>query len=170
MQGNGREQISVRLDGLQLDESRPFQRVVWALQRAAWFLFALTIAAALAGATGRGGPLAESSVTRAAAVATVPRIARRGAPARLVVAFRQDAPDHRLFLPPALLRQFAVQTARPRPVAELAVDGGVLLLFAAAGPPPHVVELDLRAVMAGYGRLVPIADGDALPFDSVTLP
>lgn len=170
MQTSGREQIPVRLDGLQLGERRSFQRAVWAVQRAVWAFFAVVLAVALAGGTGRGGPLAQTTVTTAMAESSVPRVGRRGAVAQIDVSFLQDAPDHRLFLPPDLLDRFEVQTVTPRPVAEMAVDGGVVMFFAASGPAPHDVSLHLRANGAGAGELTLVADGVAARFASVTLP
>jgi hypothetical protein len=170
MLAEGCEPIPVRLDGLQLDESRRLQRVIWAGQRILWFFCACLVVAALTGATGRGGYLSEREVSAAAASAILPRIARRGAVARIEVTFLRGAPDHRLLLPHDLLARFEVEAVTPRPVAEMATAEGTLLFIAASGPAPHRVTLHLRAVRAAWGTVQVTADGAVLRSGLTILP
>lgn len=162
--------IPIRIDGLQLGESRPLQRTIWMTQRFLWLFFACLIVAALSGATGRGGFLAEKTVTAEMASAVLPRIARRGSGVEVRVTFLQDAHDHRLLLPSDLLERFEVETVTPRPVAEMAEERGTLLVFAADGQGPHHVTLHLRSTIPALGRMTVTADGAVLSTGLVILP
>lgn len=170
MKNSGSDEIPVRPDGLQLDESRPFQRGVWFTQRIVWLICAGIVAIALAGGTGRGGPYATQSAAASAGEASLPRIARRGAVDVVTANFTADAPDHRLGLSADFLARFEVETITPHPVAEVATEDGTLLLFSAMGLPPHQVRLSVRARLAGMGHPVLTLDGQALRFTTLTLP
>lgn len=163
-------EIPIRPDGLQLDESRPFQRAVWMTQRFLWLCFAAVVVLALAGATGRGGPWAMQSAAASAGAAELPRIARRGSVDSVLVTFTANAADHRLALSSEFLSRFEIETITPHPVAEVATTDGTLLLFAAMGLPPHKVRLGVRARRAGLGHPVLTLDGQALRFTTLTLP
>lgn len=170
MPADQEDDIPVRLDGLQLDESRSWQNAIWTAQRVIWMGCACVILAALAGTTGRGGVLSEATVSAAGATATLPRITRRGAAAQASVTFLRDAHDHRLFLPDAFIARFQVDSITPRPVAELAMQGGTLMIFAADGRGPHRATLHLRATVSAIGRVALLADDAALSSSLVILP
>lgn len=163
-------EIPIRPDGLQLDESRSTQRVIWIAQRFLWISFVVVVALALAGATGRGGPLARQEVAVESATLAAPRVTRRGAIDTLEIAFATDRPDHHALLPADLLSRFEVEAITPRPVAEVAASEGTALLFAATGSPPHHVRLDIRARRTGTGQHRLILDGQALRLSILALP
>lgn len=162
--------IRVRPDGLQLDEQRGLQAWTWVAQRVIWALCLGLVVLALAGGTGRGGPLATRQVQVADALVDLPRITRRGATEIILIRFRADGQAAVLGLPADLAQRFEIQTITPRPVQESLTRDGIRLVFATDGPPPHVVALHLRAREAGLlrGRL---QLGDApLRFAILTLP
>lgn len=170
MQAEHPDDIPVRLDGLQLAESRPLQRKIWMTQRILWLLCACVILAALAGATGRGGIMSERDVVSATAKATLPRVTRRGSVAELRVTYLNDSHDHRLLLTESLLDWFEVETVTPRPVAEMATQDGTVMIFAADGRAPHRVTLHLRSTTAAIGQVALTADGARLAAGLLILP
>lgn len=70
------DQPNVRKNGLQLHEHRRFQERFWTVERKAWCVFALIIAAGLLGAFGSGGPLATKVTLIDRAIVEHPRISR----------------------------------------------------------------------------------------------
>lgn len=162
--------IPIRPDGLQLDESRSFQRASWVVQRATWGLCLLVVVLALSGITGRGGPLALQEHATAQGAVSLPRVTRRGSTDEVAVTFTGAAAEHRLFLPHALLSEVELRTTAPRALSERAVAGGVAFTFAAEGPPPHRAALHLRARHVGLVRSGLTIDGAAVDFTLLTLP
>lgn len=164
------DDIPIRPDGLQLDEKRGFQDRFWSAQRIIWLAYVALLMAALAGLTGRGGPLAMQTGTAAEGSVELPRITRRGATDEVVVDFATAAPEHRLVLDRDFLAHFELDAVTPRPAGETALPDGTLLLFAASGPPPHRATLHVRVRNVGLARPVLELDGARLTFRTLILP
>lgn len=69
----------------EVEEDRTFQERFWTAQRFAWSAMGLFIVAALAGATGSGGPLADAVAETPGGTIEYPRIARWQAAERMTV-------------------------------------------------------------------------------------
>ena len=69
-------QQSTSKSGLEVHEDRNWQERFWTIQRIGWVAMALFLLAALFGATGAGGPIANARVATAQAKIDYPRIAR----------------------------------------------------------------------------------------------
>ena len=164
------DEIPVRLDGLQLDERPRLQSVIWIVQRGLWILWLITVLAALAGATGQGGPLADQTLRAPMAMLDSPRITRRLASDRITLRFAAPRTAHSLILPPDFLAGFEIDSITPRPAREIASPQGVLLHFNALGPPPHHIDLSLRARQIGILETTLTLDGTALPLRVTVLP
>lgn len=162
--------IPVRLDGLQLDESRKLQSVIWTGQRIVWLLCLGLILLAVVGRTGQGGFGARRTVAIPTAIAELPRAVRRGAADEITLRFTRPAPDHRLLLPADLLAWFEVAPILPAPARSVARAEGTELTFTTMGPPPHVVTLTLIPRQAGAFALRLVLDGQTLAVPLPVLP
>lgn len=170
MQDEAEVKPPVRSDGLQLEENRTFQRWFWMAERIGWAGFAVVIALALSGVTGRGGWLAVAEHRSGAALVEVPRVARRGESTVLRVHFGRTGGRHLLAVGADLLAHFDMLEVTPRPVRSVAAGGGLALQFESAGPPPHGVRLHLRARRAGIAEARIVADGAGVTVRSLILP
>jgi hypothetical protein len=133
----------LRPDGLQLDEPLAFQRGTWRLQRLAWILFLLLIAAALLGLTGGGGPLSRQHVELDGATIDLPLISRWQMSDDLIIEFSGDAPRAVTF-GNALARGFTVESIYPQPARQSVSDRGTMLKFDGADSGTHSVRIALR--------------------------
>lgn len=152
MAEQNRSDLPIRRDGLQLDEQR--RRGAWTrvAQRVIRALCLGLVVLALAGGTGRGGPLATRQVRLASAQMDLPRVTRRGATDMMLIRFRGPGQAPILGLPAQPGQRFEIETITPRPLRKTLTHDGVSLMFAADDPAPHVVALYLRARAAGLMR------------------
>jgi len=170
------EQIDIREDGLQLDEDRRFQEVFWTIERAAWIVFALIIALALAGFTGAGGPLAKGETQLAGAEISYPRILRWDTAETMTIRFPAGHPAE-LRLSPALLSAFELQNIVPAPSeSRLAPDGLHLSFDTEPGDTAETathtapVTLALRPESAGAVRYELAIGGQAQTLTAFVMP
>lgn len=96
-------------------EDRSFQQRFWKIERLAWVFFALLLLGALAGAFGRGGPLASGSAPLGAGRVDYPAIARWQAGEEFAIRVAGDSGERRLVLSSEFLQAFKVDSLRPEP-------------------------------------------------------
>lgn len=162
--------IPVRLDGLQLDESKKLQVVIWSAQRIVWLLCAGLILLALFGATGQGGFGARRTVPLATGEVELPRVMRRGTADTVILRFSAPGEVRRLLLPADLSKAFEVSPILPLPAQSVARQEGTELRIDSLGPPPHVVTLTLTPRQAGRFTLRFTLDGATLAAPLTVLP
>jgi hypothetical protein len=120
---------------LEVEEDRPLQERLWRIQRVAWAAMVLILIAALAGATGGGGPFAHATSASAAGTIDYPRISRWRAADRMVIALAPDATDSvELEIDAAFAETFSIESIEPQPSASRATPTG------------HAYEFDLSPV------------------------
>lgn len=160
-------QPPVRSDGLQLDENRPYQERLWAVERWAWGAFlVLTLAAAL-GATGAGGPFSRNLVAVEGGEIDLPRITRWQASDEMTVRFARGSGERTLLLSPQFSRSFQVEAVLPRPERVVAAPDGHTFHFAAGDGRAEAV-LHLRSLFPGLVRYRVGIDGST-PTERSTL-
>jgi hypothetical protein len=145
--GRDMDEIPLRPDGLQLDEDRRFQERFWTVERFAWGGFGIVIAAALAGLTGGGGPLANASRALGDATIEYPVITRWTTADKLTVHL-PPAEVPTILLGPRLLDVFEIESIQPHPSASITTPEGLKLEFRAdgAGTAPVTIVLQSDAV------------------------
>jgi len=114
-------------------EDRAFQEKFWTVQRCAWVVFALIIAAALLGATGTGGPLANQEMQIGEVRVAAPRIARWASTADFKVRVGGGDGHLTLLLGPGFSRSFQIEDIQPRPDSASVGRDGQMLSFRAGG-------------------------------------
>lgn len=152
---------------LEVEEDRRFQERFWRFERFAWVLMALLVIAALAGATGSGGPLAEGRAEARAGTITYPRIARWQAAAELTVRLPPLAAGPTEFeLADSFTRIFAVESIEPAPSASTATGASHRFTFdLASGGGEKTIVFHLRAARPALPRRTRAQLGDAPPVD-----
>lgn len=161
---------AIRPDGLQLDEHRDRQRRYWRIQRIAWWGFAAVMALAVLGLTGSGGVFHSQTIRFADAVAEVPRVSRWQGSDSLTVTFNAAAPRHDLRISQPFFDRFSVEAVQPDPEETVVASGAQTLAFAARGPGPHRVAIDLRARHFGWTRFEMTIAGETRPVSLLVLP
>lgn len=163
---------TLREDGLQLDEHRPFQERFWVVERVAWVAFGLLLVAAILGLTGSGGPLSRSIHQVAGGTIEFPVIARWQTGDELVVRFAPaEADSRRLTLSPEFADSFQINVIQPAPEQSLVSATGTVLTFAAEPGTQASVTLHLTPQHPGLAEVaIGIDDGTATTISSVILP
>jgi hypothetical protein len=138
----------IRPDGLQLEEDRRLQERLWTAERVAHVVFALLVAAGLAGALGAGGPLASGTREIEGGEVDHPRILRWETSEDIVV--RLDDP------------------AAPRLVLEGPVPESLALDFEPGTRLAALRVVPARPGLVGLG--IAIGDGSAARFTLLVLP
>ncbi|MBW8268947.1 hypothetical protein [Caldovatus aquaticus] len=153
-----------------IEDRLPFQRRTWRIQRIGWAAMALVVLAALSGATGRGGPLAEAETVTPDGALRIryERMQRLGAPTLLRLEARAGAANRdgaiELRLDPAFLRDWRLRPGVPVPEAAAAGPDGLRLRFRAApGAARVAVMLELMPERAFLVARPAIALGDGPP-------
>lgn len=159
---------------LDIDDDRAFQERFWTFQRVAWAVMALILIAALAGATGSGGPLADAEASGPGGSIEYPRIARWQSAERMIVRLPPEARGTaRLELGGAFTQTFAIEDIEPQPSSSVATAAGHRYEFALGDAPGEKrIILHLRAASPSLPVRVPAKLGDAppLPLRMVVLP
>ncbi len=166
------DQPTVRKDGLQLHEHRRFQERFWTVERIAWCVFALIIAAGLLGAFGSGGPLATKVTVIDRAIVEHPRIGRWEGTDKMIVRFTPDpsAPTRSLFLSNSFAEVFQVEDIQPLPARTVIEASGQRLFFENPGHDGGLVTLHLRAQSAGSASFSVGIDGELASLSSFIFP
>ena len=163
-----------RHTGLDVNDDRAFQERYWTFQRFAWAVMALILVAALAGATGSGGPLAHAEASGPGGSIEYPRIARWQTAEQMTVRLLPGASGiARIELGEAFARTFTVETIEPQPSSSAATAAGHLYEFDLGdGWGEKQIILHVRAARPSLPVQVPARLGDAppLPLRLVVLP
>ena len=162
------------LPEVESEADRRFQKRFWLFQRFAWAGMVLVLVAALAGLTGKGGPLSRTTVSDAQASVTYPRVARW-----------ESADDIQIELSPAIsgraeidigdefARIFQVEDIHPQPSRSFATGTGQRLVFDLGEPAgPRTITLHVRPLHPSVSAApsVRINGGEALVMSPVVLP
>lgn len=162
---------SMRDDGLQLDEHRPFQERFWTVERFAWVAFGLLLAAALLGFTGSGGALSRSTVHLEGGSIDHPRVARWESADEMMVTFSAGAEERRLTLSPAFSDALQVEAIQPEPESTAASGNGAVLTFDTDPVAPAEVTFHFTALKPGAPTFeARIDDGAAAAITMLVLP
>ena len=161
--------VTVRPDGLQLDEHRGWQRGMWRVQRASWLGLALFLGLALAGWTGRGGVAHHREAALGAGRIEFPRVTRWGAADDVTVTFAGPGTEHVLHLGTGFVDAFEIEAVVPAPRATRAVADGQEMVFATAEG-GGVVRLQIRPSSFGVVRFGAALDGAGAAFSTLVLP
>lgn len=160
----------IRPDGLQLDEPRARQRRYWRLQRIGWCGFGAIMLLAVLGATGSGGVLSRQTIQFAEARAELPRVSRWEGSDDLSVTFFNPAERHEMAISQPFFERFSVERIQPEPDRNPLVQGGQSMSFPAAGPAPHRVRIDLRAMHFGWTSFTMTVEGETRHVNLIVLP
>lgn len=120
--------------GLDVAEDRSWQERFWTVQRVGWVLMAMFIIAAVAGITGKGGPVASATARTPAGEIDYPRIARWQTDELLVVRLgpamsgKVDVAVSREFT-----ELFTVGSIVPQPTSSVATGDGQRFTFDVGG-------------------------------------
>lgn len=118
-----------------LESDRPFQIRFWHFQRFAWIVLALVLLAALAGLTGKGGPLSRASVSGPQGEVTYPRVSRWQLGDEMVVSLPPGTGQSvAIEIGGGFSKIFQLERIQPAPKESYATPDGQLLVFDLAGP------------------------------------
>jgi hypothetical protein len=151
----------IREDGLQLDEDRRLQEHIWTIERVAHAALFVFVLIALAGLTGNGGPLAETSTAGGGGRVDYPRITRVDAPATFTFSFAEARAKHRVRIDGGFPERFRVEEVSPEPLRQSAGRDGLAFELAATGAEPARAVVRLRGLRPGLSRLEIAIDGAA---------
>ena len=149
--------------GLQVNEDRPWQEKFWTVQRVAWVLMALFIVAALAGLTGRGGPLASATARSGAGTIDYPRITRWQSDEQ--VEFRlapSSSGEVELIVSPQFGEAFATDSIVPEPSQSRATGAGHHYTFD-VGPGEKAIVFNVTSAKPAVAKSIDVKIGDAPP-------
>jgi hypothetical protein len=122
-----------------------FQERFWIIQRGGWLALALFLAAAVAGLTGRNGPLSRAQAETAQATIDYPRVSRWQMADELRVQFETGAGQGDVLLPPTFLDMFEIERVAPQPRSVMATPRGDRYHFdLAVGAGPKVARFAIR--------------------------
>lgn len=127
---------------VQIDERPGFQNWFWGVQRFCWAALVVAIAAALAGLSGAGGPFSSVVSKGDVAVVSFPSIMRMNRAETLLI--RGDAGS--VSFDRDFLDVLDVGTITPTPSRQLAVAGGMVLIFEGAGEMSVTVSVTPKKV------------------------
>ncbi|HXH53749.1 MAG TPA: hypothetical protein VNH53_10030 [Sphingomicrobium sp.] len=152
--------------GLQVQEDRAWQEKFWSAQRVGWVVMALLVLAALAGATGKGGPVASASARTPAGIIEYPRIARLQSDEKVTVRLPPSASGE---IPVELLRPFAesfsIELIEPEPSHVEATADGQRFIFnvGSCGGGEKLIVFHVRARRAAMNSRLAVRIGDERP-------
>lgn len=120
--------------GLDIELDRPLQERIWVAKRVGWMLFALIILLALAGLTGKGGPLSRATEAGPQGSVVYPRVARWQTSDEIRVTLNASGTSQAVVeLDPSLSRLFQIESVQPMPSESRLTKQGIRLSFAADG-------------------------------------
>jgi hypothetical protein len=157
----------IRPDGLQLEEDRRLQERLWTAERVAHVVFALLVAAGLAGALGAGGPLASGTREIEGGEVDHPRILRWETSEDIVVRL-DDPAAPRLVLEGPVPETLRLDAVEPQPVRATASPEGLALDFEPGTRLAALRVVPARPGLVGLG--IAIGDGSAARFTLLVLP
>lgn len=119
-----------------------FQRRFWAVQRAAWIVFALILIACLLGLLGRGGLFSTTIVGSFGGTIEIPAISRWNAPDEMRVGLPASDRDQTFFVDPRFLEAFSIDSIDPPQKATVRRNGRIGYVF--ASDPSAVAKIVFR--------------------------
>ena len=153
--------------GLDIEVDRPLQERIWAAERAGWLLFALFILLALAGLTGKGGPLSRAVEAGPEGSIDYPRVARWQTSDEIRVTLNgSGAPQAIVELDSSFSRLLQIESVQPAPSTSSLTQQGLRLTFEVDGgalpstvllsvlPVSPAVEAEIGVRLNGGERLV----------------
>ena len=150
--------------GLEVTEDREWQEKFWTAQRIAWAVMALIIIAAIAGLTGKGGPLAAAKANLGYATLEYPRIARWQSDEQLTVRLAETAPARvQLLLSPQFVKLFSVNSIEPEPSEVRATPRGHLFTFETETGGERVIAFNVHAANPVLEQPIGVSLGSAPP-------
>jgi len=165
---NSRAKAKHELD--EFEEDLGFQRLFWTVERAAWIAFALLIAAALAGLTGAGGPLAHAKAETPYGSIEYPRVSRWQTADDMVIQLRPAAGSLvEIEIDRRFVEAFEIVSIQPEPQSAAATPNGMRYTFDVESG--GAVVFQLRAMQPAFIPDGSIRIGDAkAPVRSLILP
>ena len=158
-------------DDLDLNEDRSFQERWWTAERIAWGGFALIVVLALAGLSGSGGWLADTTASGTGGSVDYPRLSRWQADDTVSVTFAASSKTSRtLTLSNAFTSLFQIVDVEPRPTTSTATQDGEDLEFRVAPDGPSTVDLHVRSQHPGIVGYYTAIDGERLNSTTFVLP
>lgn len=145
-----------RIGSLEVAANPRLQERGWRIQRIGWIVMGLLVAAAAAGAFGKGGPLSETTASHAFLTVEYPRFSRRLAPETLRVRFGEEAVRNgqvALWIERAYLEKTTVQEIMPPPLRVVVAPERLTYVFAAEGAGAISFHLQFEGPGAAAGRL-----------------
>lgn len=163
-----------RRRSIELGTDRRFEERFWTVQRISWVAFALIVAAALAGFSGRGGPFAHQVAEGAAADLEYPQFTRwlSSDDMQLTLA-PTGAEEATVDISSGFFDIFQVENIQPAPKDSYMAAGGQRLVFALQPPSgSREIKFNLRAIQPSFGKrfTISVDGGRPLSFHSVVLP
>jgi hypothetical protein len=146
---------TVRYGDLEIETDLRLQRKFWVFERTAWAVMCLVLAAALAGATGRG-PLSAARATDSGLTVEYDRFSRMGSDVSLVAhldAAEVTSGRVQLWVSQNYLDHVEVRSITPQPSASSADGGHVMFTFDVAPNNGATVLLRLRLLGTVFGRV-----------------
>lgn len=160
----------IRPDGLQLQEHRARQRRYWRIQRVAWWGFAAIMLAAVLGLTGNGGLFHKQTIRFAHATVEIPRVSRWDGSDAMTITFAASSDRPQITITQPFFDRFSVERIQPEAAQTLLTQGAQSMTFAATGPAPYRVTVDLRAASFGWTRFAVTVAGETRAVDLIVLP
>lgn len=159
---------------LEVEEDRAYQERFWTVQRFAWGVMGLFILAAIAGATGSGGPLAHAVVKTPSGTIDYPRIARWQAADQMTLRFPASTSGPvEVELADTLVQALSVESIEPEPSSSTALGGSRRFTFdLGAGGGEKSIVFNLRPGSPAFPASARARLGSSPPveLDFVVLP
>ncbi|PKA42646.1 hypothetical protein CWR43_16175 [Rhizobium sullae] len=138
-------------DGIR--DHRAFQRRVWIVQRAAWFVFGIVLISCLFGALGKGGYLSRALMETPQGTVDYPAISRWNAPDEIHIRFGPGDADRVFIADAAFLKGFFVEGIDPPPKAVTPKAGLIHYQFPGNPGLPVDVRFRLHTQSPGFHRI-----------------
>ena len=152
-------------------DDREWQERFWTAQRVGWLFMVLFLVAAIAGLTGKGGPLASATAKAADATIDYPRISRWQSDEELVVRLADSASGKvDVELSSAFGRVFTLESVKPEPASVQATARGHKFTFEVeAGAGEKQIVFDVKTGRPVMGKTINAAVGGAPGRMTVTI-
>lgn len=164
----------VRSSTLQLDEHLHFQQLLFVVRCIGALLLVVGLLAALAGAFGASGPLAEARAQAGAATADYPRFARYQAPARMdfgIATAAVGGETFELVLEGEHARDFHIEQVLPEPQEVAVADDRIRYTFAVEpGRRQHVTIAGQAEAIGTLSGTATVAGEPPMRIDSFVYP
>lgn len=161
---------TIRKDGLQLEENRDFQRKFWRVERVAWLLFAVVVAAALAGFSGGRGFFGRQSVAAGSLVADLPTVSRWQGSEQITLELGGGEGSRTVLFGGEFGKHFVIERTQPEPQRSRAASAGLEMEFAGSEEGPSRVVIELIPSRPGFASVILAAGGARATAGILVLP